>query len=236
MPTQVYGAPGVYYGRSVVPLNIYTNQNTAAYAPSFYFFDGNYARDPDNTPTSMLRAGLIVGKIATSGEGGGYANSIIGVTTVAYTSSGTSLTVTTQCATEILRRIGNSGTFNLAGGTTATATVTSPTLVTFSNVNTSTGVITVTNIGVNVAVGAAVMPTDGSQTPLTIFDNPYGTDVTDVLANNIQQPMHRFVLRGDFFAASIINLTVVNLGVENYIKTTLNKGTNGGAFTFDDNR
>lgn len=234
MPTQVTGWAGQSVGRSIVPRNIYTSLTTARYAPSFYFFDGVYARDPDNTPTSMLRAGLLCGKISTSGEGGGYANSIIGVTTVAYTSSGTSLTVTTQAATEIVRRIGASGTFNLAGGATAGATVTSPTLVTYSAVNTSTGVVTVSNIGANVAIGAAVMPTDGSQNVLTIFDTEYGTDVTDVLQNNINQPLHRFVIGGDVYSSNIINLTVVNAGVEAYIKSLLR--LNGGTFTFDDDR
>lgn len=234
MPTSVYGTPGWYAGRTVTPLNIYTNLATAAFGPSFYYFDGTYARDPDNTPTSMLRAGLIVGKINSSAEGFGYANSVIGVTATAYGSGATILTVTPQCATEIVRRIGTSGTFNLAGGSSATSTVSGVTLVTYSNVNTTNGQITVTNIGANVAQGAAVMPTDGSQNALTIYDNEYGTDVTDVLSNNIQQPMHRFVIRGDFLSAMIINLTVVNPGVEAYLKTLLR--ANGNAFTFDDDR
>jgi len=234
MPTQIYGSPGWYAGRTITPINIYTNPATARYGPSFYFFDGNLARDPDDNPTTLLRAGLLCGKVTTSAEGGGYANSVIGVTTANYTSGGLSLTVTPQCATEIVRRIGTSGTFNTVGGTTATAAAT-VTLTTYSAVNTTTGVITVSSLGVNVAAGAAIMPTDGSQNVNTIYDNEYGTDVTDVLNNNIDQPIHRFVIGGDFFSALIINLTVVNAGTEAYLKAQL-RANSGGVFTFDDDR
>lgn len=235
MPTQVYVSPGNFPGRQIVPRNIYTNiSGTPRYAPSFFFFDGNYARDPDNTPSSLLRAGLIVGKIATSAEGGGYANSIIGVTQGNYTSGGTSLTVSAAQATEIVRRIGTSGTFNTIGGPTATGTV-AVVLTTFSAVNTTTGVITVSSLGVNMASGAWIAPTDGSQNPSTIYDNEYGTDVTDVNSNNITQPMQRYVIGGDFYANMIINLTTVNASVEAYIKAQL-RANNGGVFTFSDDR
>lgn len=234
MPTQIYGSPGWYSGRTITPINIYTNPSTCRYAPSFYFIDGALARDPDDNPTTLLRAGLIMGKVTTSAEGGGYANSIVGVTTVNYTSGDTSLTVTPQAATEIVRRFGASGTFNTIGGPTATGTV-AVTATTYSAVNTTTGVVTVSSLGVNKALGAYIGAADGSQNPLTIYDNEYGTDVTDVLNNNIDQPIHRFVIGGDFFAAQIINLTVVNASTEAYLKAQL-RSNSGGVFTFDDDR
>lgn len=226
--------PGQTIGRSIVPLCPFTSLTPIRYAPSLYWFDGTYARDPDNTPTSMLRAGLLVGKISTSGEGGGYANSIIGVTTVNYTSGQTTLTVTPQAAAELARRVGASGTFNITNGATATATGITLTVVTYSSLVASTGVITITNIGANIASGAAIMPTDGSQVPLTVFDTEYGTDVVGVDAGNINEPMHRFVIGADCYSANVINLTVVNAGTEAYLKTQLR--ASGGTWTFDDDR
>ena len=99
--------------------------------------DGASARDPDNTPdVANLRAGLLMGKITATGL---YANSVMGITTVSYTSGGTSLTVTPQAAVELVRRFGASGTgtVNVVGPPTANGTVAS-TAMTWSAVNTTT--------------------------------------------------------------------------------------------------
>ena len=82
--------------------------------------------------------------------------------------------------------------------------------------------------------GSLVGPTDGSQVPLTIFDTEYGTDVLDTSANPINEPLHRYVIGGDFFSANIINLTNCSAGSQAYIKTSLR--AKGGTFTFDNDR
>ena len=232
MATQVFSAPGVFAGRTVTPRNIHTNRQAAQYAPSFYFFDGNLARDPDNNPTSALRCGLVIGKITASGL---YANSIIGITSADYTSGGTSLTLTAQAATELNRRVGASGTFTLEGAPTATGTIAKFT-VTYSAINTTTGVVTVSNIGANVAKGAYVQPSDGSEVPVTVFDNDqgYAMDVLDTSGASINQPIPRMLIRGDLIATSIINLTEANASSQAWLKSQLQ--ANGRAFTFDNSR
>jgi hypothetical protein len=232
MATQVYGAPGVFTGRTIQYRNIHTNRQAAAYAPSFYFFDGNLSRDPDSSPVSSLRCGLIIGKVTTTGL---YANSVIGLTSANYTSGGTSLTLTSQAATELNRRVGASGTFTLQGAPTASGTMAKFT-VTYSAVNTTTGVVTVTNIGADVALGAYVMPTDGSQVPVSVFDNDQGLpiDVLDASGASINQPIHRQLIRGDLIATSIINLTEANASSQSWMKGQLQ--ASGRAFTFDNDR
>lgn len=131
-------------------------------------FDGTKMRDPDNpdwnaTTNALaqyrLRAGLLIGKVTTGGK---WANSVIGVTQAAYTSGDTSVTVTPQEAVEVVRRVGASGTLKFTGPPSAAGTVATISQ-SFSAVNTSTGVITVTSLGANLVAGSYVQPTDGSE-------------------------------------------------------------------------
>lgn len=137
------------------------------FLPGGVTLDGTKARDPDNPdyPTDVLgqyrlRAGLLLGKVTSGGK---WANSILGVTSGAYTSGGTSITVSAAEAVEIVRRVGSSGNLNFVGPPAASGTV-AVIQQAFSAVNTSTGVITITSLGANLISGAFVMPTDGSQT------------------------------------------------------------------------
>jgi hypothetical protein len=109
--------------------------------------DGSESRDAGNTPdTHILRAGTIMAQNATTGH---YAPWAIGVSTASIAGAGTTLTVSAATATELVRRIGTSGTFVLTGVNRANSTVTTvrQVTVTYSNVNTTTGAITVTAIG-----------------------------------------------------------------------------------------
>ncbi len=115
------------------------------YLPGGVVLNGTKTRDPSNDTIKALRGGLVLGKITATGK---YANSFMGLTAGALTSSGTSLTLTTTAATELVRRVGSSGTFTLTGPPTAAGTVRSMT-VTYSAVNTGTGVVTITALGVN---------------------------------------------------------------------------------------
>lgn len=116
------------------------------YLPGGRIINGTKSRDPGNSGAiDRLRAGLLMGVITSSGY---YAPAVIGVTTGALTNSGTTLNVPAAVATEIVRRIGTTGTFKLTGPPTAAGTVRTLT-VTYSAVNTSTGDITITALGVN---------------------------------------------------------------------------------------
>jgi hypothetical protein len=102
------------------------------------------SRDQGNTEDPLLlRPGLLMGKITSGGK---WAPSILGLTNGAY-ASGTSLTLSVAAATELNRRVGASGTFKLTGPPAASGTVRTVT-VTYSAVNTSTGVVTITAIPV----------------------------------------------------------------------------------------
>lgn len=116
-----------------------------------YFFglgkiiDGSKSADPGNTgDTIVLRPGVLMGKITASGK---YANSIIDVTAGSLSGSGTSITLSANGASELNRRVGSSGTFTLTGPPTANGTARSLT-ITYSAVNTSSGVVTMTAAGV----------------------------------------------------------------------------------------
>lgn len=116
--------------------------------------DGTKTRDPGNYPyQDVLRAGLVMGPV--TGATGVYANSFLGRSTGTSSANGTTLagTGTSLCvgvgtAVELVRRQGTTGTFKLLGPPAAAGTVRYAT-VTYSAVNTSTGVVTITALGVN---------------------------------------------------------------------------------------
>jgi hypothetical protein len=232
MGTLAFRAPGVRAMGSITPRCIHTNPQLRRYAPSFYFLDGNLSRDRGNSPTSLIRCGMILGKVTITGL---YAPTIIGVTQSAYTSGATSLTVAAADAVEIARRVGASGNLSSYAPPTSTGVV-AVKAITFSAVNQSTGVLTVSDIGANVAAGTPIISTDGSGVALTIFDNDQGypMDVLDTGGASINQPISRFLVGGDLYANQIIDLTSLNASAEAYIKAQLN--ANGATFTFDDDR
>lgn len=141
MPTQFRGVPGTYVGQSATPRNIFTSYVKPTFAPTFYQIDGTASRDPDNTGSiSLLRAGLLLGKETATGL---YANSIIGLTNGNYTAGATTLTLTPQAATEVIRRIGATGSFTLVGPPVSGDTVQTYT-VAYSAGNGTSGAMTIT--------------------------------------------------------------------------------------------
>lgn len=147
------------------------------YLPGGRFINGTKTRDIFNTPlTADIQAGTIMGKITS---GGFYANWIVGQVTVLYDGS-TSLTVSTAAATEVVRRIGSSGTFVVTGPPTSTGAVRQIT-VTYSAVDTSTGVITVTAVNASSTYTLTLAAgTDGGSFGVKVT-NPAG--VSQTIAN-----------------------------------------------------
>lgn len=96
-------------------------------------------------PIEVLEPGLLMGLITASKL---WAPSFFGVAQSALTHTGTTLTVTAAQAAELVRRVGASGSLSIVGPTAANGTARQSTL-TYSAVNTTTGAITVTSIGVN---------------------------------------------------------------------------------------
>lgn len=225
----VPGIPGVRSAQTATARVVFRQIDLMGGLAQGRLIDGTLAADPDNTgDIDRLRAGLLMGKVTSSGL---YANSIIGVTSVAYTSGGTSLTVTTQCATEIVRRIGSSGTFNLTGppsanGTNATYSVT------FSAVNTGTGVVTVSDIGHNMVAGSLVQPDDGSGTIMTLIPDGFPVMVSDASGTRITVQFPQVPVSGIIVSANIINWPS-DTSIQAYIRNALRAAT-AGLFVFDD--
>ena len=251
MPTNFQSVPGTRTGPSITPRNIFvsTQANQINYAPSFLFLDGTLGRDAgqlaSSNPTSLIRPGNILGKITATGK---YRPSVLGLT--AGTCSGTTLTVTAAVASEVSRLLAATAanvTLTLAGPTSTGATQT---------VNTETAVVsTVTGTTLTMAgtlthsyvTRSIVMPADGSQTGLVVFaDNVFGTDVTDINGNSIDQTLNMWLRGADLLASMIPNLVTDDYSnttepaCQVYLKSFLKAGgsnnTSGVVYTFDNDR
>jgi hypothetical protein len=229
MNTPITGLPGVGTARTATPREILAgNTQFAQYLPGLRIIDGSKSRDPLNgTDLDVLRAGLLIGKITSSGK---YAPSILGVLSNAAAGSATSLTVSAATATEIVRRIGTTGTFKLTGPPTAAGTVATQT-VTYSAVNTTTGVITCTATGAAVIAGSFIQPTDGSETILTLLANRWGLKVTDITGASTDVLEDQLLLAGHVKTANILNYPT-DTSLIAWVKAALR--TNCPAMTFDD--
>jgi hypothetical protein len=223
-----YGLPGVRTERTALPRKVFWHDAERVILPAGVIIDGSKSRDPLNSPdVDVLRAGLVLGKISASGK---YAPSILGVTTAAYASGGTSLTVSVATATELVRRIGTSGTFKTVGPPTAGGTV-AVTTTTFSAVNLATGVITVTSLGVDKVTNVFVMPTDGSETILGIIEDGEGIKVTDIDGTSLDTPCSKLAIGGILVASQILNYPA-DAALKVWLKAQLRAVTIG--FAFDD--
>src|SRR5579862_7390409 len=170
------GMPGVQSEARATHYIVFKGGNWLSDLAGGKQIDGANSRDPDNTGnTNVLRPGALLGKTAS----GLYAPSVVGVTQGAYTSGGTSITVTAAQAAEIVRRVGNSGHLNYVGPPSTAGTNAVISNIAFSAVNTTTGVITTSTLGANLVAGSFVSVNDGSTTPLTMVPDGYGILVTD---------------------------------------------------------
>jgi hypothetical protein len=181
-----------------------------------------------------LQAGTIIGKLTASPND--YANSIIGLTTVALTTVATTLQTTPAVALEIVRRIGTSGTLKLIGPPTAGGTV-AITTVTFSAVNTSTGAITITATGVAHVINSIIAPTDGSETPVTFISDVDGDSVivTDSDGSSLSRvELPKFPIGGVVISSQLIFYSSLDSSLKTWLKQQLSTAL-GPKFVFDDN-
>lgn len=140
----INGLPGPGSVREALHRLIFRDGVISGFYSTGRIINGTLSRDPGNTGNlDVLRAGLLMGKVTASGL---YAPSILGVTTGALTSTGTTVTASAAVVTELVRRIGATGTFKLTGPPTASGTV--RTLTATYSAASSTN-ITITALGVN---------------------------------------------------------------------------------------
>lgn len=214
----VPGIPGIRAAQSAIARVVFRQVDLMGGLAQGRLINGEKATDSGNTgDITDLRAGLLMGMISATGL---WANSIIGVTSAAYTSGGTQLTVSAAQATELVRRIGTSGTFKTVGPPTAAGTV-AVTSTTYSAVNTTTGVITVTSLGVDKISGSWVMPTDGSETIRSFMPDGFPTPVvnSDGTRITVQYPM--VPVAGIIESSALINWPS-DTSMQTYLKDALN--------------
>lgn len=142
--------------------------------------DGAQSRDIANTSnTDQIRAGMILGKIASSGK---YAPWAVGVTTANLAGSGTSISASAATVTELVRRLGGTtGTGWLIGppAVSGAGTEAAAERITISNATGTT--ITVSAVTLAFISGSIITLDDGTQNPLGIYygENGYPVKVTD---------------------------------------------------------
>ncbi len=226
------GKPGVLSNYVSQPREVfYSGRERAAFYAPPVTVDGTASGNANNTPyTWLLWAGMPMGRITSSNK---YANSIIGLTTASIASGGTTLTTTAAAAAEIVRRIGASGTFTLAGPPTAAGTVAAAT-ITYSAVNTTNGQITVTAPGVAFVSGSLIQPTDGSQTILTLLCETDGLQIADQLhSTRVDVFCARLLAGGGTINTGMLVDYPSDASLKTYVKDAIKAGAPGVTFLDD---
>lgn len=178
LPMYVPGMPGMRTEKTATHRIVFRQGDWNSFLAGGRIIDGSESGDPGNTgDVRVLRPGTMMGKITSSGL---YAPAFCGVVQSAYTSGGTTLTVSAAQAVEIDRLVGQSGTAELVAiGPPSAAGTVAVTDITHSAINTSSGAITVSSLGVNKIAGTLIAVKDGRQYPLVPIPDGYGVTVLD---------------------------------------------------------
>lgn len=174
-PGYIPGLPGVRAAKTAVHKRVFRGGYVPDILPQGRLVNGTKSRDTSNSvDVTVLQPGLLMGIVSASAD---YAPSILGVTTGAVV-GGTTTTITAAAAvvTELVRRIGSTGTFKLTGPPTAGGITVTET-VTYSAASSTN--ITVTAPTNNFISGSFIQPSDGSETPITFIPDGYGIPVAE---------------------------------------------------------
>lgn len=203
MESYITGLPGIRTAKTATHRICFKGGVWEIFLPGGKIINGALSRDPLNTgDIDVLRPGVLMGKITASGK---YAPTIIGVTTVAYADNDTTLTVSAATATEIVRRVGATGTIKVTGPPSAAGTVSTAT-GTYTAINTTTGVITLADMNDDFIAGSFVTDDDGTETPVTIIPDGWGIKVTDSDGTtNLDVPFPEFPTGGHLISSQIVN-------------------------------
>lgn len=227
----VPGLPGFRSAETATPRLIF-RQGEYLFLANGKVISGAQSRDPGNTGNiGRLRAGLLMGKITSSGL---YAPAIVGATSASYTSGGTELTVSAAVATELDRLVGQSGTAELVAiGPPSAAGTVAVTAFDHSAINTTTGVITVTSLGVNKIAGTFIAVNDGRYTPLSVVPDDFPIATTDGSGTSIDVPYPRLPIGGVIVSANVLPVWPSDTSLRAWIRTNLSTASYG-KFVFDD--
>jgi hypothetical protein len=227
------GMPRITSRTNVNPREIFLSGPTRFLAGG-RIISGECSRDPGNSDEIYtLRCGVLMGMIGTVvnslGTVGHFAPSILGVTTNAEAAGSTSIEAAAAVVTELARRCGSTGTFTLVGPPTAAGVVNRET-VTYSGASGTT--ITVTATTNAFVAGSLIMPTDGSENPISLISDQWGVRVVDPLTLASQdQSWPHVPLDGVIDASQVVNWPS-DASLKAWLVGQMN--TNGyGHFVFD---
>lgn len=226
----VVGTPGTYTPTRVTFSQVFYAANDGYLnLPEGVLVHGAIAGDAGNTgDTDILRPGTLLGK-ATSGTYSGYYGTVIkGILQGAVSATGTSVTVTPAQAVEIVRQQGTTGTLRFVGPPTANGTVATFT-ETYSAVNTTTGVITVSALNADLVAGSWVTFDDGTHIPKTFIVDQDGFKVTRD-GSYVAAQLYRLPLAGVINEAKFPNWPT-DTSIRQFIVDNLN-ALAGGKFSF----
>lgn len=246
LPGLVPGLPGIRAPKIATHKIVFFQGDWLSDLALGKMIDGNNASDPSNSSPDqiVLQPGLLLGKLtSTTGDLnspvlGAYGASIVDNIQSSIAASATSLTLTVAGATELVRRFGSSGTFNLIGPPAAGGTV-ATNVITYSAVNLTTGVVTISAAPAAYYQNSFVCPQDGSQLPLTLIPDGYGILVTDNdFATRLTVQFPQFPIAGVINPSQLIAGTTaygsLDTSLQNWVKTNLSTAT-GAKFVFQDN-
>lgn len=242
----VNGLPGTGTELVSTPKTILRSLDNIKYAAGGVVLDGTLSGDPTNaTGPTILNPGLTLGKVTTTGK---YAPTIIGATTAALGGGQTTLSVSAAVATELVRRVGASGTFNLVGAPAVGQTVRSR-AITYSAVNTTTGVITMTADAAaavsavnqinsmvtvdNTGVGTFTITVEGITTAAITYSATVATLITNINAQlNATFGTSAIVASGASLAALVLTFSGTGYTNRPVGAVTVNILVNAGGTTF----
>ena len=232
--SQVQGLPGMRAAKTASHRHITRGGWIPDILPSGRVIAGACSRDPGNTgDIGRLRAGMLMGKITTVVNSLGtvdyYAPSVYGVTTNAEAVGSTSIQAAAGVITELVRRRGASGTFNLIGPGSAGGIIVTE-LVTYSAASGTD--ITVTAIANNFVAGSFICPTDGSEDPLTFLPNGTPIMATDFDGTSIDQEFGQVPIDCIVDSAQILPAWPSDTSLRAWIVSRLNR-EGGGSFKFN---
>lgn len=198
------GTPGFGTEKESAHRRVLISDHGAVIYPAGVLVDGDNARDPDNTgDLDVLRAGVMLGKITASQKIGA---SVLGKSASDYAAGGATLTVTAQCAVEINRRFGSSGSEEIliVGAATAAGTVNEE-AIDHSAVNVTSGAVIVTPLTNSYLAGSLIFANDGCETIIGIIGDGTGLKVTDADGEDQDTPLHAMIVGGILDASMIVN-------------------------------
>jgi hypothetical protein len=226
------GKPGITGNFVSQPREVfYSGREFAQFWAPPVTIDGTASGNAANAPYSwFLWAGMPMGKITATGK---FANSILGLTSSATTSGATSIATDVNTAAEIVRRIGASGTFKLTGPPAANGTVATQT-ITYSAVNTSTGVITCSATSAAAVTASLIQPTDGSETIATLLCETDGLQIVDQThTNRVDVFSARLLAAGGTINTGMIVNYPSDTSLKTYLKSAIRTACPGVTFLDD---